>query len=496
MGITGFFRRSNLLSTPSSSELVLMPSPPPVRPVVRLPHPASPLREVGRVKVRAMAESAAGSTGRIFISYRRDETAYPAGWLYDRLADHYGGGQVFKDVDSIELGDDFVQVITRAVGSCDVLLALIGEQWLTITDVHGQRRLDDPDDFVRLEIEAALARNVRIIPILVDGANMPRAHELPAGLASLVRRQALELSPSRFEYDTSRLLKVLDTTLAEVRTAQDDASAISTSAARQAEQNAAENDVPAAAGAARGLLAGADSTTTQPAAQPFQESTSAHSTTPTGDEGRPSKTVSVSHRSRTLRRVIMIGVPLAALLALYLIIQFVLHEPTPPQDNGAQSPASNEFKEKAPWRLVVRDGSGTGCTVTLVNRDTNEIWSNGYAVYSTASFLIPQAGTFRWSAESGCTVVSRPGPGNLTLPAVVDGVGTSDAFKPPAMITVRVKDFHGDAQCKLQLLDVATGTVVDIGELNKQKDSVTLQPQGRPLVYLVNDACAVQVSPG
>lgn len=97
-----------------------------------------------------MAQPGAGSTGRIFLSYRRDETAYPAGWLYDRLTSQYGGGQVFKDVDSIELGDDFVQVITRAVGTCDVLLALIGEQWLTITDEHGRRRLDDPDDFVRL----------------------------------------------------------------------------------------------------------------------------------------------------------------------------------------------------------------------------------------------------------------------------------------------------------------------------------------------------------
>jgi hypothetical protein len=74
-------------------------------------------------EVGLMAESAAPSSGRIFISYRREETAYPAGWLYDRLIDRYGG-QVFKDVDSIELGDDFVEVITRAVGSCDVLLAL------------------------------------------------------------------------------------------------------------------------------------------------------------------------------------------------------------------------------------------------------------------------------------------------------------------------------------------------------------------------------------
>ena len=167
-----------------------------------------------------MTASPPTKPGRIFISYRRGETAYPAGWLYDRLADHYGGGQVFKDVDSIELGDDFVEVITRAVGSCDVLLALIGEEWLTITDAHGRRRLDDPHDFVRLEIEAALARNVRVIPILVDGARMPAAEELPDSLSKLARRQALELSPARFDFDTGRLLKVLDTTLAEIRAAE------------------------------------------------------------------------------------------------------------------------------------------------------------------------------------------------------------------------------------------------------------------------------------
>jgi hypothetical protein len=173
-----------------------------------------------------MAESARPLPGRIFISYRREETAYPAGWLFDRLGDRFGG-QVFKDVDSIELGDDFVEVITSAVGSCDVLLALIGDQWLTIEDEDGRRRLDDTEDFVRLEIEAALTRNVRVIPILVDGARMPRASDLPPSLAKLVRRQALELSPARFDFDTSRLLKVLDKTLAEVRTAQEHPAATS-----------------------------------------------------------------------------------------------------------------------------------------------------------------------------------------------------------------------------------------------------------------------------
>jgi len=121
-----------------------------------------------------MADSTAPSSGRVFISYRREETAYPAGWLFDRLADRFGRGQIFKDVDSIQLGDDFVEVIHSAVASCDVLLALIGEQWLTITDEQGRRRLDDPNDFVRLELEAALTRNVRVIPILIAGARMPR----------------------------------------------------------------------------------------------------------------------------------------------------------------------------------------------------------------------------------------------------------------------------------------------------------------------------------
>ena len=168
-----------------------------------------------------MTEPTPAASGRIFVSYRREETAYPAGWLYERLAERFGAGQVFKDVDSIQLGDDFVEVITRAVGSCDVLLALIGDEWLNISDSYGRRRIDDPEDFDRLEIEAALSRQVRVIPILVDGASMPSADELPDSLAALVRRQALELSPSRFEFDTNRLFRVVDWTLADVRTAQD-----------------------------------------------------------------------------------------------------------------------------------------------------------------------------------------------------------------------------------------------------------------------------------
>ncbi len=157
-----------------------------------------------------MTKSASVAANRIFISYRREDAAYPAGWLFDRLVDHFGTGQVFKDVDSIQPGDDFVEEITAAVGSCAVLLAVIGPRWLTVTGEEGQRRLDDPADFVRLEIEAAFGRDVRVIPVLVDGARMPRIAELPTTLAQLARRQALELSPSRFGSDTTRLLGVLE----------------------------------------------------------------------------------------------------------------------------------------------------------------------------------------------------------------------------------------------------------------------------------------------
>jgi hypothetical protein len=130
--------------------------------------------------VDIVADSASSGRGRIFISYRREETAYAAGWLFDRLAEEYGAGQIFKDVGSIEPGDDFGEMITMAVGSSDLMLALISDRWLTATEKNGQRHLDDPNDFVRLQIEAALQRNVRIIPILVEGASMPRADELPA----------------------------------------------------------------------------------------------------------------------------------------------------------------------------------------------------------------------------------------------------------------------------------------------------------------------------
>jgi outer membrane protein assembly factor BamD (BamD/ComL family) len=153
--------------------------------------------------------------GRIFISYRRQETAWPAGRLYDVLVEHFPAEQVFKDVDNIDPGDDFVERITGAVASCDVLLALIGPDWLTITDENGQRRLDKPEDYVRVEIETALKRKIRVIPILVDPARMPHANQLPPTMAPLARRNAVEINPITF--DTRRLIATVRKTLAELQ---------------------------------------------------------------------------------------------------------------------------------------------------------------------------------------------------------------------------------------------------------------------------------------
>jgi hypothetical protein len=155
----------------------------------------------------------AAASGSVFISYRRQESSGLAGRLYDRLAARFGDDQVFMDVDTIALGVDFADVITQAVSTCEVLLAVIGPRWLTATDEDGQRRLDDPDDIVRLEVAAALERDVRVIPILVDGAMMPRRQELPEALAGLARRNALILRHESFGSDAERLLEEVESIL-------------------------------------------------------------------------------------------------------------------------------------------------------------------------------------------------------------------------------------------------------------------------------------------
>src|SRR5574341_1955028 len=125
----------------------------------------------------------------IFISYRREDTAGHAGRLFDRLRARFGRERVFMDVEGIEAGADFVEAIEGAVGSCDVLLAMIGKEWLRCTDRSGRRRLDDPHDFIRLETAAAFRRKVRVIPVLVEDADIPGPDDLPEDLKPLARSE-------------------------------------------------------------------------------------------------------------------------------------------------------------------------------------------------------------------------------------------------------------------------------------------------------------------
>ena len=147
---------------------------------------------------------------RIFISYRRDDSSGHAGRLYDRLSDHFGPDNVFMDVDTIKPGRDFVDAVRQAVGGCDGVVTIIGREWLGISDATGARRLEDPEDLVRLEIVTALEKNIRVVPVLVQGAEMPSATDLPDGLKELARRNAQEISDRRFHSDVERLIEALE----------------------------------------------------------------------------------------------------------------------------------------------------------------------------------------------------------------------------------------------------------------------------------------------
>lgn len=146
---------------------------------------------------------------KIFISYRREDSAGHTGHLYDSLRAHFGKGSLFMDLSAIVPGQNFAKVIRTEGASCDALIAVIGNRWLTCTDGHG-RRLDDPSDFVRREIFAALDRGIPVFPVLIEGASMPQPEALPDALKPMVENQWHELSDSRWDYDVEHLIQAVD----------------------------------------------------------------------------------------------------------------------------------------------------------------------------------------------------------------------------------------------------------------------------------------------
>ncbi|MBK8031242.1 MAG: TIR domain-containing protein [Chloroflexi bacterium] len=147
---------------------------------------------------------------RIFINYRRADSAAYTGRIYDRLVAQYGRKRVFMDVSSLCPGVDFIEEIEKSVNGCNIFIAVIGPQWLSITDSQGIRRLDSSEDYVRLEISMALKSQIPVIPVLVAKAIMPRSEDLPEALIAFARKHALEVSDDRFAYDVGRLLSAIN----------------------------------------------------------------------------------------------------------------------------------------------------------------------------------------------------------------------------------------------------------------------------------------------
>lgn len=161
-----------------------------------------------------MPQSSTTAFSGIFVSYRRDDSSGHAGRLFDKLIDHFGKDRIFMDIDTIEPGEDFVTVIEGAVGSCEILLAIIGRDWLSKPG-ETTRRLDNPNDFVRVEIATALNRNIRVIPVLVQRAGMPRSEDLPDDLKKFTRRNAIELTDLRWQTDVDQLITAMERVLAK-----------------------------------------------------------------------------------------------------------------------------------------------------------------------------------------------------------------------------------------------------------------------------------------
>lgn len=146
---------------------------------------------------------------RIFISYRRKDSQSEAGRIYDYLVKRFGKGSVFIDVNDILFGIDFRKELDEAVGSCQILMAVLGPTWLNATDEAGDRRIDSPQDFVRIELESALKRKIPVIPLLVNDAQMPSEAELPDDLKDLAYRAFASIghSPADFRTDMDRVVK-------------------------------------------------------------------------------------------------------------------------------------------------------------------------------------------------------------------------------------------------------------------------------------------------
>jgi len=252
----------------------------------------------------------------IFINYRRGEDQAAAGRLYDHLEGAFTRARIFIDVDSIPPGRDFTEELAERVNQCDIFLAIIGRHWADAVDGDGGRRLDNSEDWVRIEIESAQRLGKQIIPVLVDGAEMPRPDKLPESLRPLTRRNALRLTHERFRADAQGLIEAI----AKLR---EDARARAEAGARKRAQE------PATVEAAQSELAGRRQTET-----PFEANV--------GHE-RAVQTLTPAPPKVAARNLMSLGyVALAALTLGAVLFGLVFFRSPPAQPPPAKSTQANE----------------------------------------------------------------------------------------------------------------------------------------------------------
>jgi len=157
------------------------------------------------------------SARSVFLSYRREDSAGHTGRLHDRFTARWGAERVFFDIDNIPPGEDFIHVIDRTLDECVVVVVVVGSRWLEVRDSAGARRIDGEADFHRLELERALQRGIRVLPVLVGNAQMPKPGDLPASLAAFARRNAFEISDKRFGQDAAKLGDVIEDVIEQQR---------------------------------------------------------------------------------------------------------------------------------------------------------------------------------------------------------------------------------------------------------------------------------------
>ena len=277
------------------------------------------------------AESSGAGAARtaptVFLSYRRDDVPDATDRLAISLVERLGRDHVFVDVDSIDIGAPFATVIKDWISRCDVLLAVIGRGWLTATDDEGARRLENPGDYVRLELEAALSREMRVVPVLVHGAQMPKRGELPESLVPLLDRNAWELTRLHWEFDVEKLIGALERLPAEDSRAAEQQRAEGTAAAArelpaQPPRQQAEDD-PHAVGAvspAADPEPGPQVGATTPATEPRAAAEASLPPAKTSEDGRAGRWFAgLSSNQRIALLVAVIGV-IAAAIAVPLAV--------------------------------------------------------------------------------------------------------------------------------------------------------------------------------